>query len=66
MKDKNYHKLILRIPKRMHEHLKDFKEYTGISITSQIQNAIVTWLFLKKKISLDELKNIKKVKKKND
>jgi len=57
MKDKNNnHKLLLRVPNRMYNVLKAFKELTGMPITSQIQDAIVTWLFLKKMINLNDLK----------
>lgn len=58
----------LRIPLKIYSLLKNYKETTGMSITSQIHEATVSWLFLKKIIGLKEISDIKKkdMNKKND
>jgi len=63
--DKN-HKLLLRIPNKLYNILKEFKEITGAPITGQIQTAIISWLFLQKMIDLDDFRKIMKEREKNN
>lgn len=50
------HELLLRISEKTYNILKNYKEITGLSITSQINEAIISWCFLKKLINIEEIR----------
>ena len=51
------HEFLLRLPETTFQILKKYKDVTGISITGSIHEAIISWCFLKKLISLEEISN---------
>ena len=54
------HEFLLRLPETTFQILKKYKDVTGISMTGSIHEAIISWCFLKKLISLEEINGNKK------
>ncbi len=58
--------LLLRLPEPIYKILKRYKQVTGTNITSTIQQAIVSWCFIKGLITLEDIKNGNEKEKEND
>ena len=53
---KEKHGILLRLSEKTYNILKKYKELTGLPITSQINEAIISWCFLKKLINIEEIR----------
>ena len=49
-------KVTIGFTKTVHNALVKYKKLTGMSVSSQIYASVAAWLFIKKLLSLDDLK----------